>query len=255
MGEQLRLDAVKYIYRGTGRGVFEISLCVNPGVIGILGENGAGKTTLLKLLAGLISPQSGSFHFAQTAVDSRSSLSNYRALVGYMGQNPQWPGDIRVEDFLRYFAMLKGFHGLKEKAEIDRVLSLVDGTALIRRKLKSLSGGEHRRVFLAQALLGDPEILILDEPTVALDPLQRINFRDLVRNVGAGKYVFWATHIVDDLTHLADEIIILHAGRQKWAGSVLELERHSPAYPGECRELSNIEAGFLAVLKGNSNEE
>lgn len=146
-----KLTDVSFTYGNSHFGLKDFSASFSPGITGILGENGAGKTTLLRLLCGITKPHSGTLHFENTTIVSESDRSELRASTGYMPQKPHWPADTQVIDFLNYFALAKGIPHTNVNAEITRLLELVNCEHLSKRRLKELSGGEQRRIFLAQA--------------------------------------------------------------------------------------------------------
>ena len=190
------------------------------GVIGLLGPNGAGKTTLLRILATVLAPDSGTVRvlgFDPSNADERLEL---RRRLGYLPQDPGFQRGFTAFEFVDYIAILKEWTARRARHdEVRRVLSIVDLTTDSGRRVRSLSGGMRRRVALAAAIIGDPQILILDEPTVGLDPEQRLRFRDLLSRAGEGRTVLLSTHQTEDVAAMCGEVVVLHEGAVRFQGS------------------------------------
>lgn len=187
-----------------------VSITLQSGVIGLLGANGSGKTTLLRMLVGNIKPDEGHILF-----DGVDITENYEAYVEHLGYMPQHLGfypEFTVKEFLEYMAMLKG---LKKEYAKQRINDLLESLSLVdkqRKKIKTLSGGMLRRVGIAQSLLNNPKILILDEPTAGLDPKERIVLRNIIAHQSKDSLVILSTHIVSDVESIADEIVVMKEG-------------------------------------------
>jgi len=175
----------------------------------LLGPNGSGKTTLMNILAGLLKPSAGEVFYQGTEI--RKSGLEYRSKVGYMPQYPAMYPTFSVKEFLLYVAELKALPKERE-GEIDYLLSRVELSEVWDRRISALSGGMKQRLSLCAAVLGDPEILILDEPTAGLDPKQRVAMRQFVAEIAQNKTVIWATHIVSDVESIAERIIFMKKG-------------------------------------------
>ena len=189
--------------------VDRVSLRLTPGVTGLLGPNGAGKTTLMRLICGILRPTAGSVTFDGKEAESES----FRAVLGYLPQDFGYYPDFTGLDFLLYMSALKG---LDRRAARRRSLELLDTVGLAdvyKKKVKTYSGGMRQRLGIAQALLNDPKLLILDEPTAGLDPKERVRFRDLIAALGRDSVVLLSTHIVSDVEHIADRVLIMKAGQ------------------------------------------
>ena len=189
--------------------VDRVSLRLGPGVTGLLGPNGAGKTTLMRLICGILRPTAGSVTFDGKEAESES----FRAVLGYLPQDFGYYPDFTGLDFLLYMSALKG---LDRRAARRRSLELMDTVGLAdvyKKKVKTYSGGMRQRLGIAQALLNDPKLLILDEPTAGLDPKERVRFRDLIAALGRDSVVLLSTHIVSDVEHIADRVLIMRAGQ------------------------------------------
>lgn len=200
----------------------DISFCVGSGVFGLLGHNGAGKTTLMKALVTVLFPSTGTIRVC--GFDSRKQGNEVRERIGYMPQELAMYPSLSVFDFVNYMAELKGIH---DKKAVNEVLEQVEMLEFSKRKIKQLSGGMKRRVGIAQALIGNPQILVVDEPTAGLDPEERVRFRGLLsRYAREGRTVLLSTHIVEDVHQLCEELAVLRKGRLFYAGtSAALLER------------------------------
>lgn len=200
----------------------DISFCVGSGVFGLLGHNGAGKTTLMKALVTVLSPSTGTIRVC--GFDSRKQGNEVRKRIGYLPQELAMYPSLSVFDFVNYMAELKGIH---DKKAVNEVLEQVEMLEFSKRKIKQLSGGMKRRVGIAQALIGNPQILVVDEPTAGLDPEERVRFRGLLsRYAREGRTVLLSTHIVEDVHQLCEELAVLRKGRLFYAGtSAALLER------------------------------
>jgi len=196
-----------------------VSLCADNGVTAVLGPNGAGKTTLLRILATTLAPTSGTVTLLGLDPRRADERTSVRRQLGYLPQEPALYPSFNVIDFLDYIAILKEFtdHRVRH-AEIRRVLEIVDLTGVANRKIRKLSAGMRQRIGLAQALLGDPRLLVLDEPTNALDPEQRLRCRDLLSGLAQDRAIVLATHQIEDAAALAGTIVVLDGGRVRLAG-------------------------------------
>ncbi|AWI05627.1 ABC transporter ATP-binding protein [Clostridium drakei] len=188
-----------------------ISLTLKNGIIGILAPNGAGKTTLLRILATISAPNSGNIYF--NGKDIFEMGKGYRDIIGYLPQDFGVYPNQTAEKFLRYFSVLKGISKEKIDYKIDEILDIVSLSHVKKKKLKTFSGGMKKRIGIAQALLNDPKILILDEPTASLDPDERIKFRDFLITISKSRLVILSTHIVSDLEAAATDIVFMREGQ------------------------------------------
>lgn len=188
----------------------DVSMKLDKGVYGLLGENGAGKTTLLRCLAGLYRINKGQILCNEADI---RTIKNYPETIGYLPQKFEGISELTVSECLSYFAYLKNMKG-KEKIdmEIDKVLDMVNLSENKNKKIKNLSGGMLRRVGIAQAVLKEPEMLLMDEPTVGLDPEERIRFKNMIGNYDKKRIVIVSTHIVEDIEAICDKIIVMHKG-------------------------------------------
>ena len=190
--------------------VDHINLSMADGVYGLLGVNGAGKTTLMRMLCTLLKPTSGNIYC--NGKDIFKMDSEYRNLLGYLPQEFGFYPDFTVKDYLHYIAAIKGIRTAAAKRRADEVIEKVGLTKTADKKLKKLSGGMKRRAGIAQAMLNNPKILILDEPTAGLDPNERIRFRNLISELSEERMVLLSTHIVSDIEYIANEILMMKDG-------------------------------------------
>ena len=204
--------------------VDRISLRLNTGIYGLLGANGAGKTTLMRMICGILKPTSGTITFDGIDVSEES----YRAILGYLPQDFGYYPEFTGEDFLLYMAALKGMTKPQAKRKAVELLELVSLRDVAKKKIKTYSGGMKQRLGMAQALLNQPKVLVLDEPTAGLDPKERVRFRDLIKGLGKDSIVLLSTHIVSDIEHIADDILMMKSGQLiyqgKWTDKSGDLE-------------------------------
>lgn len=194
--------------------VDRVSLRLQKGVYGLLGANGAGKTTLMRMICGILKPTGGTISFDNMDV----STEDYRAVLGYLPQDFGYYPEFRGEDFLFYMAALKGLTKSQAKQRVPELLKLVSLENDGRKKIKTYSGGMKQRLGIAQALLNDPKLLVLDEPTAGLDPKERVRFRNLIEELGKSSIVLLSTHIVSDIEHIADTVLMMKDGKMIYQG-------------------------------------
>jgi ABC-2 type transport system ATP-binding protein len=223
MSLTVELDGVEKSY-GSLKALDDVSLSIGPGVTGVLGPNGAGKTTMLRMLGTVMAPDRGSLRILGEDPARHEGRLAIRRRLGYFPQEPGWYRNLSAFDFVDYIAILKE-HTDRDarRAEVRRVLELVDLGDVMHKKIKALSGGMRRRVIVAQALLGDPDLLVLDEPTVGLDPEQRLRFRQLVSAFGERHTVVLSTHQTEDVAALCHRVIVMDHGRTCFDGTTDEL--------------------------------
>lgn len=236
-----RLSNVGFDY-GKRRAVDGVSVDICPGITGLLGLNGVGKTTLLRMLATVTTPTTGDLEIL--GVDSASrDLTKVRRRIGYLPQHTAWTASLRVRELLELFAWMRHMPRREVRAKVDRALDRANLVPLADRRLGSLSGGEHRRTMLAQALLADSGLLVLDEPTAGLDPRQRVDIRRLLVDVAQETATIISTHLLEDVSTVADRLLVLSAGSLVFAGTPGELAGTSGGSPS----VTALEQGFLRV--------
>ena len=194
--------------------VDRMSFTLTAGVTGLLGSNGAGKTTLMRLLCGILVPTGGTVTWDGMEVGTEE----YRDILGYLPQEFGYYPEFTGKDFLLYMSAVKGIPKGEALCRTEELIELVGLTPVARKKVRTYSGGMKQRLGIAQALLNDPQVLIMDEPTAGLDPQERIRFRDLIAGLGKDRIVLLSTHIVSDLEHIADKLMIMKEGRLLWQG-------------------------------------
>ncbi|MEG2786993.1 MAG: ABC transporter ATP-binding protein [Romboutsia sp.] len=190
--------------------VNEINLTLETGVYGLLGSNGSGKTTLMRMVCGILDSTSGDVLLDGVSISDLGE--KYRKLIGYLPQDFGYYPDFTAKEFMYYIAALKGINKQKAKVKTNELLKLVNLSDVANKKIRTFSGGMKQRLGIAQAVLNDPKILILDEPTAGLDPKERIRFRNLISNFSKDKIVILSTHIVSDIEYIADNILMMKNG-------------------------------------------
>ena len=201
----------------------ELTLRLSPGIYGLLGPNGAGKSTLMKLICMLIEPTTGTILF--DGKDIRTERKNFLKRLGYMPQQHCLYPEFRVEEYLHYIGTLKGMNKKSVEQSSEELLKKVRLLDVRTQKIRTLSGGMQQRLMFAQALLDNPKVLILDEPTAGLDPEKRIEMRNLIAEYAKDKIIIIATHVVSDVELIADKILLLNKGELLAKSSVLELTK------------------------------
>ena len=219
---QLTISSITKKYR-KNYALKSVTAQLSQGVYGLLGANGAGKTTLINILIGVLEANSGDILFNGTNIKKLGT--KYLELIGYMPQYPRFYPNFRVDEFLDYLCCVKDIPRKAAPAIIEEVLWQVNLTPQSRKRICELSGGMRQRVGIAQAMLNEPKILILDEPTAGLDPAERIRFRNIISRISKDRIVLIATHIVQDVEYIANEVMILKEGFLVQKGSIAELCR------------------------------
>lgn len=245
---RLRLRAGRHL------AVSDLDLTLSVGVHGLLGPNGAGKSTLVRALATVLRPAGGELDLLGEPVHRDGDLRAVRRTLGYL---PQAFGHYRwftVREFVEYLAWLKEMPARDIPAAVQRAIDRVGLSDRADSRLRTLSGGMLRRVGIAQAIVNDPRLLLLDEPTVGLDPEQRLAFRDLLRDLGTDSCVVVATHLVEDVAASCTDVLLLDEGRLVFQGVPADLTAagaHDPQAAGD----SAIERGYLALLRRHRGQD
>ena len=222
----------------------DIDLRVGPGVFGLLGPNGAGKTTLLRTLATILEPRQGKLSLLGWRPEFADERRELRRRLGYLPQQLGYYPNFTVFEFVEYFALLKEVPNGEVRPAVARAIQRVGLEAQGRSKLKTLSGGMLRRVGIAQAIVNDPGLLLLDEPTAGLDPEQRVSFRSLLREIGQASVVIVSTHLIEDVAAACTEVGLLEQGRIVFRGRPDELSLLGEGGAGD----SPLERGYSRVL-------
>ena len=211
--------------------VDKVSLEMKPGVYGLLGANGAGKTTLLRMICGVLSPDSGEISLDRFSVKEEE----YRNCLGYLPQEFGYYPNFTAWDFMMYMAALKGIPRNRARVRIEKLLETVNLKGSEKKKITVFSGGMKQRLGIAQALLNNPKLLVLDEPTAGLDPKERVKFRNMISRLGQDRIVILSTHIVSDIEYIADEILLMKEGSILQKGSLPEILEPIQGKVWECK--------------------
>lgn len=248
---ELRLDDVTKKY-GDKVALDGFSYTFHPGIYGILGANGAGKSTMMNLITDNLRRDGGSITFDGTEI--RKLGADYRRILGYMTQQQGLYEGMTAESFLVYMARLKEIPRKAVPDEIDRVLEMTNLTDVRHKKVGGFSGGMKQRVLLAQALLGDPRVLILDEPTAGLDPKERARLRDHIYRLAQDRIVLLATHIVSDIEAIADSILLMKQGKLLRSGTAGALIDSLPWDWKPVLHAPSLEDVYLCCLGDDGHE-
>lgn len=239
----LILDRVRKSFRDAVV-VDDISIRMQSGLYGLLGSNGAGKTTLMRMICTILKPTEGAIYYE--GADVFEMNEKYRDILGYLPQEFGFYPELTVKDYLKYISALKGLRQAISKKRIDELLELTGMQKDSSKKMKELSGGMKRRVGIAQSLLNDPKILVLDEPTAGLDPMERIRFRNLIGQLSNDRIVLLSTHIVSDIEAIAKEVFVMKEGRIIDQGTIGELCRKLPCKVWIYREKTEEAESFVS---------
>lgn len=217
---ELELKNVSKEFSGV-HAVSDVSVSMRKGVYGLLGVNGAGKTTLMRMLCTLIRPTSGEILWEGRNILEMGAA--YRDVLGYLPQDFGYYPDLSIFDYMMYIASIKGIRPVAARKRTKQLLGQVGMARYEKRKMKTLSGGMARRIGIAQAMLNNPRILVLDEPTAGLDPNERIRFRNLISELSEDRLVLLSTHIVSDVEFIANRIMLMKNGRLFYTGTTEKL--------------------------------
>ncbi|MEW2443164.1 ABC transporter ATP-binding protein [Micromonospora marina] len=244
--EDLRLRAGRHL------AVDGLDLTLDTGVHGLLGRNGAGKSTLMRALATVVKPTGGQLTLLGERVDRRADLRKVRRRLGYLPQQFGFYPRFTVREFVEYMAWLKEVPRTTIPQAVQRAVERVGLAERADARMKSLSGGMLRRAGIAQAIVNDPDLLLLDEPTVGLDPEQRLDFRNLLRDIGTDSCVLVSTHLVEDVAAACTDVVLIDQGRLVWQGSPSELAAQGG--DGDAGD-SDIERGYSALLRRHQGRD
>lgn len=241
---RIELRNLQKTYKGGKSALKDVSLTLaSPSLIGLVGPNGAGKSTLMKLLTASLLPSGGEIFVDGQPLEKQ--LSMLRAGTGYLPQEFGLFEDLTAEQFLDYMAALKGIGKKAAREEIDRVIALTHLEDKRRGKIRTLSGGQKQRVGIAQALLGQPRLLIFDEPTVGLDPAERVAFRGLFAEAARDKLIILSTHIIEDVQSACGQLVVLDHGEIRYAGTPEDLMAREGA--------PSLERAYMALMEGRES--
>jgi ABC-2 type transport system ATP-binding protein len=237
------------IYRDKVRALNGIDLTIPNGMFGLLGPNGAGKTTLMRIIAGILRPTSGSLQVGSFDGTSERGRTAIKRVLGYLPQDLGLYPDLSAREFLDYIAILKGLDDTRQrKQRVAQLLDIVSLSDVAGRKIKTFSGGMKRRVGIAQALLNDPQLLIVDEPTAGLDTEERIRFRNLLAELGGDRVVLLSTHIVEDIAQTCRNLAVLHNGCVIFQGTTADMVAGAVDKVGTLVTNGSKPAGSLNVV-------
>ncbi|MFF9654291.1 ATP-binding cassette domain-containing protein [Streptomyces sp. NPDC014622] len=223
----------------------------HPGTTALLGPNGAGKTTLLSLLSTARQPDQGTVSLLGASVRGRAGVRGVRERIGVLPQSFGYYPRYTVREFTEYAAWLRRVPRAERTERVREALNLVELERYADRQMGALSGGMLRRAGIAQAVVNRPALVLLDEPTVGLDPVQRIGFRTLIRALGERSAVVMSTHLAEDVAQVCDRIHVLLEGRMRFTGTATELCAQADGHDGATLDGSAVEAGYLAVVERN----
>ena len=244
---ELLLDSVSYRYPGGHLAVSDLSLDLRPGILGLLGPNGAGKSTLMRILATLARPSAGKITW--NGIDIAAEPNGLRTALGYLPQDFGVYSALSAREFLVFLAAVKGLSGALARERVETCLSQVGLSDAADRRLGEFSGGMRQRVGIAQALLNDPALLIVDEPTVGLDPEERMRFRHLLTDLAGQRLVILSTHIVSDVEASATALAVMAAGRLRFHGTPEALIARANGHVWEWtlapEQLADVRAKFV----------
>jgi len=225
---KIAINHLDKTYRGGVHALNDVTLNIEDGIFGLLGPNGAGKTTLMRILAGILHPTNGMLHIGDYDRNTERDRSAIKRVLGYLPQDFGVYPDLSAREFLDYIGILKGLDDRSaRKRRVQELLEIVSLTPVANRKLKTYSGGMKRRIGIAQALLNDPQLLIVDEPTAGLDPEERIRFRNLLSDLGGNRTILLSTHIVEDIAQTCKNLAIMNSGHIIYQGTVVDLLREA----------------------------
>lgn len=242
-------------YFGEKAAVDDVSLILSAGVWGLLGANGAGKTTLMRMIADILKPTKGSIFYDDRPIHEMGE--SYRNLFGFLPQDFGYSRDFTVKDYLEYIAALKDIPVRETRKRIDSLLDILTLSQVKKKKIAELSGGMKRRVGIAQAMLNEPAILVMDEPTAGLDPGERVRFRNFISEFSHNRIVLISTHIVSDIEYIATKTAVMKEGKIVDSGTPEELVRQMEGKVWSCtveaRDLPRYEMG-LRIINQRSKE-
>lgn len=221
---EIIIEDLSKVYRGGIDALKNVSFSIPPGMFGLLGPNGAGKTTLIRILATLLKPTRGEVKIGEYRLSNSNDQWKVREMLGYLPQELQMYRTLSANEFLSLIAAFKNVEPReKRQQQVEYVLEVTNLQDVARRHIRTFSGGMKRRLGIAQALLGNPQLLIVDEPTVGLDPQERVKLRNLLVELAQDRTVLLSTHIIEDVEHTCSQIAVINKGEVMYSGSSLNL--------------------------------
>lgn len=236
---------------GSFRAVDGVSFALSKGVTALLGPNGAGKSTLMKALATVLRPDGGAVYYDGAPVHHRRK-GVYRRRLGYLPQHPSWHEWMSARDVVASFAWMRQLPSREIPAAVERALCLVQLSDIADIRAGRLSGGQFQRLMLATTLVHDPAVLLLDEPTVGLDPEQRYELRQILHGYSAERVVLISTHILDDVSPIADRLLVMNKGRLRYDGALVEFA--SSAHAVGSGHATPLEEAYIRLLREDSHD-
>ena len=231
---QIRIDQISKRYSKKSSVLQNVSLNIGQGVCGLIGRNGAGKSTLMRIIAGILDATSGTVYYDGQAMKSEAMRRQMQNNIGYLPQDFGFYPNLTVQDTMEYVAMLHGFSGKEKRIKSIETLEKVHLDKLARKKVRELSGGMKRRLGIAQAIVHEPEILIVDEPTTGVDPEERISIRNLLSEYAGQHTVILSTHIIEDIAQSCKQVAVLDLGEVKYQGDIASMIRNVSGLVWEC---------------------
>ena len=255
---KLEIQNISHFYK-TNKALDEISTVLNNGVVALIGPNGAGKSTLMNIIVGLLQPSEGQILLNNKTIQELGKT--YYTRIGYCPQSPHFYDNFSAQEFLHYMGAMKGLDKVTVKQRTAELLEIVNLSSKSEQAIGTFSGGMRQRLGIAQAMLNDPQLLVLDEPTAGLDPSERIRFRNLLSQIGNQRIVVLATHIVSDVENIANQVLFLKNGRLIVDGTpekiLNEIKRYVWEVPGIAeKDLQEFQNQFLVsnIRKNDSSE-
>lgn len=231
---QIQIDQISKRYSKKACALHEVSLNIGPGLCGLIGRNGAGKTTLMRIIAGIMEATAGTVYFDGQTMKSSAMRKHLQEKIGYLPQDFGFYPNLTVKETMDYIALLHGLSGKKKRIRIQDSLEKVHLNKQADKKVRELSGGMKRRLGIAQAIIHEPEILIVDEPTTGVDPEERISIRNLLTEYAGQRIVILSTHIIEDIAQSCQQVAVLDQGKLKYQGDIGSMIRAVSGVVWEC---------------------
>lgn len=245
----ISIQSLTKTYKGNIQALRGIDLNIDGGMFGLLGPNGAGKTTLMRIVAGLLQPTSGQVTVLGHDIRQPAGRKAVKQVLGYLPQELGLYPNLTGREFLSYIGTLKGIHDPHQRSmQVDELLTLMRLTDAASRPLKTYSGGMKRRIGIAQALLGQPRLVIVDEPTVGLDPEERVRIRNLLGELAQRCTVILSTHVIEDISHSCRHLAIIDGGRVLYQGTPVSLAQEARGHVWSIRTAGEHPAGDVTVV-------